>query len=110
MHYISQIKVFRTFHKFIIKENIWGDIFLKRFEKSYDNIRFDGEKVDYDALEWGHYTLNDFDNALSDLDYNDPMCFFDVVRRLEAVIVREEGAEIKRPASGCQIMNTVNSE
>lgn len=67
-----------------------GDMFLERFEESYGNIRFSGEKVDFDTLEWVHYTLNDFDNAISDIDYNDPMLFFDVARRLEAVIVREK--------------------
>ena len=54
--------------------------------------------------------IDDFDNALSELDYNDPMSFFDVARRLEAVIVCEEGAETNHPASGCQIMNAINSE
>jgi len=38
------------------------------------------------------------------------MSFFDVGRKLEAVIVREEGAETNHPESGCQIMNTINSE
>jgi len=38
------------------------------------------------------------------------MSFFDVARRLEAVIVCEEGAETNHPASGCQIMNAINSE
>lgn len=90
LHYNSQAEVFRAFHKFISKRDIWGDMFLERFEESYGNIRFSGEKVDFDTLEWVHYTLNDFDNAISDIDYNDPMLFFDVARRLEAVIVREK--------------------
>jgi len=54
--------------------------------------------------------IDDFDNALSELDYNDPMSFFDVARRLEAVIVREEGVEKKRAAIGYQNMNAINSE
>ena len=52
-------------------------MFLERFEERYDNISFVGGEIDPDTFEWGHYTLNDFDNALSDLDYNDPMSFFD---------------------------------
>ena len=51
--------------------------------------------------------IDDFDNALSELDYNDPMS---VARRLEAVIVREEGVETKRAAIGYQNMNAINSE
>ena len=54
--------------------------------------------------------IDDFDNALSELDYNDTMSFFDVARRLEAVIVREEGVETKRAAIGYQNMNAINSE
>ena len=100
----------KAFHKFIIKGDIWGDMFLERFGESYGNISFDGGEVDPDTFEWGHYTLNDFDNALSDLDYNDPMSFFDVARRLEAVIAREEGTETNHPASGCQITNPINIE
>lgn len=33
----------------------------------------------------------DFDNAISDFDYKDSMSFFDATRKLEAVIIREEG-------------------
>ena len=65
---------------------------MERFEESYGNICFDGgevedDKVDFDILEWPHYALNDFDNGISGLDYNDPIAFFDVARRLEVVIV-----------------------
>lgn len=98
LHYNSQVKVFRAFHKFIIKSDVWDAMFLERFEESYGNICFDGGEVDTDTFEWVHYTLNDFDNALSDLDYNDPMSFFDVARRLEAVIAREEETETSHPA------------
>ena len=83
-------------------------MFLERFEERYDNISFDGGEIDPDTFEWGHYTLNDFDNALSDLDYNDPMSFFAVARRLEAVIAREEETETNHPAGGCQITNPIN--
>ena len=38
------------------------------------------------------------------------MSFFDVARRLEAVIAREEGTETNHPASGCQITNPINIE
>lgn len=81
-------------------------MFLEHFEESYGNICFDGGKVAPDTFEWGHYALNDFDNV----DYNDSMSFFDVARRLEAVIAREEETETNCPASGCQITNTINSE
>ena len=83
-------------------------MFLERFEERYDNISFVGGEIDPDTFECGHYTLNDFDNALSDLDYNDPMSFFDVARRLEAVIAREEETETNHPAGGCQITNPIN--
>ena len=63
LYYNSQVKVFRAFHKFIIKGNIWVTCFLERFEESYGNICFDGGEVDPDTFEWGYYTLNGFDNA-----------------------------------------------
>ena len=62
-------------------------MFIERFEESYGNIHFEDDKVDFDILEWPHYALNDFDNGISGLDYNDPIAFFDVARRLEVVIV-----------------------
>lgn len=77
---------------------MYGAMFQERFEESYCNICFDGGEVAPDTFEWVYYTLNDFDNALSDLDYNDPMSFFDVARRLEAVIAREEETETNHPA------------
>jgi len=52
--------------------------------------------------------IDDFDNALSELDDNDPMSFFDVARRLEAVIAREEETETNHLASGCRITNPIN--
>lgn len=91
MHYNSQARLFRAFHKFIMKGDIWGNVFLERFEESCNNIYFDGDKVDFYTLEWVYYILNDFDNAISDFDYKDPMFFFDAARRLEVVIVKEEG-------------------
>lgn len=105
LHYNSQVK---AFHKFIIKSDIWGAMFLECFEESYGNICFDGGEVEPNTLEWVHYTLNDFDNALSDLGYNDPISFFDVARRQEAVIAREEETETNHLVSGCRITNPIN--
>lgn len=51
MHYNSQAKVFRAFHKFIMKGDIWENMFLECFEESCDNINFDGDKVDFYTLE-----------------------------------------------------------
>ena len=44
--------MFRAFYKFIIKGDIWGDMFLERFGESYGNISFDGGEVDPDTFEW----------------------------------------------------------
>lgn len=59
-----------------------GNMFLERLEESYGNNCLDGNKVDLDTFGWGDYALNDFDNAVSDLNYNGPMTFLDVARRL----------------------------
>lgn len=29
-------------------------MFLKRSEESYSNVRFNGEKVDFDSFEWDY--------------------------------------------------------
>ncbi len=31
-----------------------------------------------ESVEWIGYALNDMDNAISEIDYNDPMTFFDI--------------------------------
>ena len=42
-----------------------------------------------DSNEWISYTVNELDNAISEIDYNSPMLFFDVAREVGKVIRKE---------------------
>jgi len=43
-----------------------------------------------DSIEWIGYTVNDLDNAISEIDYNSPMLFFDIARKVGKVIKEEK--------------------
>ena len=60
--------------------------FLDRFEETYSriNIKDLGESV-----EWIGYAVNDMDNVISEIDYNDPMTFFDIEKVMGKVISKE---------------------
>ena len=39
-----------------------------------------------DTIEWVSYAINDMDNAISNIDRNDPMTFFDLALSLEKTL------------------------
>ncbi len=41
------------------------------------------------TVEWIGYAVNDMDNAIQELDYNDPMTFFDIEKVMGKVISKE---------------------
>ena len=42
-----------------------------------------------ESVEWIGYAVNDMDNAISEIDYNDPMTFFDIEKSMSKVISKE---------------------
>lgn len=42
-----------------------------------------------ESIEWIGYAVNDMDNTISEIDYNDPMTFFDIEKVLRKVIEKE---------------------
>lgn len=40
------------------------------------------------TVEWIRYTVNDMDNAISEIDYDDPMLFFEIANTLGKVIAK----------------------
>lgn len=60
--------------------------FLDRFEETYSRINM---KDLEDSIEWIGYAVNDMDNTISEIDYNDPMTFFDIEKVLRKVIEKE---------------------
>ena len=42
-----------------------------------------------ESIEWISYSVNDMDNTISEIDYNDPMTFFDIEKVMGMVISKE---------------------
>ena len=61
--------------------------FLDRFEETYSRINM---KDLEDSIEWIGYAVNDMDNVISEIDYNDPMTFFDIEKVMGKVISKEQ--------------------
>ena len=60
--------------------------FLDRFEETYSRINMRDLE---ESIEWIGYTVNDMDNTISEIDYNDPMTFFDIEKVMGKVINKE---------------------
>ena len=60
--------------------------FLGRFKETYSRINM---KDLEESIEWIGYAVNDMDNIISEIDYNDPMTFFDIEKVIGKVISKE---------------------
>ena len=60
--------------------------FLDRFEETYSRINM---KDLEESIGWIGYVANDMDNVISEIDYNDPMTFFDIEKSMGKVISKE---------------------
>lgn len=65
---------------------MWYPSFSTVFEETYSRINM---KDLEDSFEWIGYAVNDMDNAISVIDYNDPMTFFDIEKSMGKVISKE---------------------
>ena len=63
-----------------------ASFFLDRFKKTYSRINM---KDLEESVEWIGYAVNDMDNVITEIDYNDPMTFFDIEKVLGMVISKE---------------------
>ena len=86
LNYKGQAKVCKTFHQYLKKNPNVVSFFLDRFEETYSRI--DMKNLE-ESVEWIGYTMNDMDNAISEIDYNDPMTFFDIEKLMGKVICKE---------------------
>lgn len=75
LNYKGQAKVCKTFHQYLKKNPNVVSFLTDRFEETYSRI--DMKDLE-ESVEWIGYALNDMDNAISEIDYNDPMTFFDI--------------------------------
>ena len=60
--------------------------FLDRFEETYSRINM---KDLEESVEWIGYAVNDMDNVISEIDYNDPMTFFGIEKSMGKEISKE---------------------
>ena len=88
LNYKGQAKVCKTFHQYLKKNPDYESFFIDRFEETYSRINM---KDLEESVEWIGYAVNDMDNAITEIDYNDPMTFFDI----EKVMVKVIGKELK---------------
>ena len=69
---------------FIDEDDIWlDDIFVERFMETSENIN---PKDVEDTIEWVGYAVNDMDNAITFIDRNAPMTFFNIALYLEKIL------------------------
>lgn len=86
LNYIGQAKVCKTFHQYLKKNPNYETFFTDRFEETYSRI--DMKDLE-ESVEWIGYAVNDMDNAITEIDYNDPMTFFDIEKAMVKVISKE---------------------
>ena len=90
LNYKGQAQVCKTFHQYLKKNPNVVSFFLDRFEETYSHINM--RNLDA-TIEWIRYTVNDMDNAISEIDYNDPMLFFEIAGVLSKVIAKNKGKQ-----------------
>lgn len=86
LNYKGQAKVCKTFHQYLKKNPNADSFFINRFEETYSRINM---KDLEETIEWIGYAVNDLDNAISEIDYNAPMTFFDIEKLMGKVISKE---------------------
>ena len=86
LNYKGQAQVCKTFHQYLKKNPNADSFFINRFEETYSRINM---KDLEESIEWIGYAVNDMDNTISEIDYNDPMTFFDIEKVMGKVISKE---------------------
>ena len=79
---VGQMKVCHSFHRLIRKKSLRGD-FIDRFEETYALLDEDNWDLTSGNL---HYAINDLDNALFCIDYNNCLLFMEVYEELQPTI------------------------
>jgi len=86
LDYKGQAKVCKAFHQYLKKHPEVVSFFTHRFDETYSHIKMRNLE---DCIEWIGYTVNDLDNAISEIDYNSPMIFFEIAKEMGMVIKGE---------------------
>lgn len=86
LNYKGKAQVCKTFHQYLKKNPTIRSFFINRFEETYSRINM---KDLEETVEWIGYAVNDMDNAITEIDYNDPMTFFGIEKLMGKVISKE---------------------
>ena len=86
LNYKGQAQVCKTFLQFLKKNPNADSFFINRFEETYSRINM---KDLEETIEWIGYAVNDLDNAITEIDYNAPIGFFDIEKVMGKVISKE---------------------
>lgn len=86
LNYKGKAQVCKTFHQYLKKNPNIRSFFIDRFEETYTRINM---KDLEETVEWIGYAVNDMDNAITEIDYNVPMTFFDIEKVMGKVISKE---------------------
>ncbi len=86
LNYKGQSEACKTFHQYLKKHPNVVSFFLDRFEETYSRIDMGNLE---ESMEWIGYAVNDMDSTISEIDYNDPMTFFDIEKVMGKVISKE---------------------
>ena len=86
LNYKGKAQVWKTFHQYLTKHLNVVSFFLDRFEVTHSRINM---KDLEESVEWIGHAVNDMDNAISEIDYNDPMTFFGIEKSMGKEICKE---------------------
>ena len=86
--YKQQYKVFEAFFNMMVEEGL-GD-YSERCHMFHDSFLVINPRVLERYLKQMHFLVNDFDNAIYEIDLYDPGTFFHVVRVIEPLIEKKE--------------------
>ena len=94
LNYKGQAQVCKTFHQYLKKNPNVESFFIDRFEETYSRINM---KDLEESVEWIGYAVNDMDNAITEIDYNAPMTFFDIEKLMRKVISKSTWLQADKP-------------
>ena len=86
LNYKGKAQVCKTFHQYLKKNPNAESFFTNHFEETYSRLNM---KDLEETVEWIGYAVNGMDNAITEIDYNDPMAFFDIEKMMGKVISNE---------------------
>ena len=86
LNYKGKAQVCKTFHQYLKKNPNAESFFINRFEETYSWINM---KDLEETVEWIGYAVNDMDNAITEIDYINPVAFFDIEKLMGKVICKE---------------------